>query len=272
MVAQKGLIISSREINRAELSVSSEINTLPGRFLLNIRPFKVWRAQSIVGEYIIVELETAKAINSAAFVNPNFSTVQFYASATLSGLATPSFDSGEVSIWPAGGKPVDEDHAVFTGIARFTNPTTYKFWKILLSDFDVGATNAELGRLLLDTEFQFERGIDTSFGMEIASRDELIITDFNSVFAEERGLTTRNYVFPISAVAYDDVKDYLYKLARYSGKSKDFVFCANPGADDDWHIMTVHALFAESVPFKLQSMWHNSKRTWNVALALKEIQ
>jgi hypothetical protein len=272
-MAAKPIIISSREVDLAvSLTASSEIISLPVSFLQNKRPFKVWRAQSVTDEYIIVRLRAAKAINAAAFVNPNFSSVRIVASATLGGLAAPSYDTGIVSIWPGSGKPVDEDHRVFTGLCLFANTIEYEYWKIYPSNYDAGATNAEFGRLMLDEKFQFTRDIDSGFALQFDSKDDAIVTDYNSLFTDPRGETNRNYAFPISAVVYDDVKNRLYGLTRYLGKAKDFVFCASPDATTDIHLLTLQATFSEMPSFKLQSMWHGSKRTWNTGFALREVQ
>lgn len=270
--AEKALILNSKYIDLATLTASTEVNNLPVTFLQNRKPNKVWRSTSIVDQYILVSFDRPVAVNCAAVVNPNFDLVRLQGASSLAGLESPSVDSGFLSLWPESGKPVDEDHEIFTGLAQFENDAAYQYWRIYVAGLaEVDSTYFQAGRLILDHAFRFTRGIDTGFGLQIETKDDQFVTDFNSLFTSERGDNSRNYVFPVSAVAYNDVKDYLYGLFRYCGKSKDFIFCADPGATNDIHLKTVHAVFADMPSMKLQTVWHGSKRTWNLSLPLREV-
>lgn len=269
---ERMLFLSSRDFDLATIVGSTEVSSLPASFLQDIQPQKKWRTTSKVDQWLQITLARPTACDTVPFIAPNFTgaaVVRILASNDLDTILTaPQFDSGWKSVWPASGKPFEDDLPPPTCLVRFTNTSAYKYWRILFADIGTETTYLEMGRVLIGQAFQLP--VDLTPGQGLASPDAQGRTPFGRTYGDPRGDASRRFVLPISALNDTLMKRSLLALQRYCGLARDFVFSLDPGATTDLHLYTMQAQFTESAQFEAVLLWDAGVQMWRTTLTLTE--
>ncbi len=269
------LFLSSRTIDRATVVASTEVSTLRASFLADIQPAKKWRTTSKVGQYLNITVEQAEECDTAAFIAPNFgpsTVVRIYAAETSADLlTTPALDTGWLSPWPGGEKPVVRDWPGFVCLVRWTNTAAYKYWRIEFADPGALLTYYDLGRVLIGKAFQPSFNVDNNPAIGLQSPDAQSRTPYARTYTDPRGPASRRMTLPLSAVNHDEMVADLFELQRYCGLARDFVFTLDPGATRrDAYLYTLQALFADQAQFENQPWWDGADAVWRTSLTVTE--
>lgn len=270
--AERALFLSSREFNNATIVGSTEVASLPASYLQDVQPAKVWRLTSKIGQYLAITLARPVACDTVAFIAANFTSAAvcrvIAANSSASLPASPDFNSGWKSVWPATGKSLDDDIASFVCLVRFANTDAYQHWRIEIADPGAETSYIEIGRVMIGLAFQLP--IDLNLGIGLASPDAQARTPYGRTYGDPRGNASRRFVLPITALNDVLMKRSLLALQRYCGLARDFVFSLDPGATTDLHLYTMQAQFTDSAQFESAMKWDADGQMWITTLTLTE--
>ena len=152
------------DVSGVVLTASGAAGSLVAGNLLTDDVTEVWRVGAVSGVNLVVDLGAAAAIGMAALINTNLTSGATWrirgATSEANLTASPGYDSGTVSAWPA---------AASTEIFGYVNPLSipaapqsYRYWRIDLTDASNPAGYLQAGRLVLATVIEpgrnFRRG------------------------------------------------------------------------------------------------------------------
>lgn len=138
----------------ATVTAASEATTMPASNLNRIQPSDVWRSTSLTGQYIEIDLGSAKAVTVVALMFTNLTSGATWQVQAGSTTAYSDYDSTAVTAWAGATQNVDRPHCFLdlTAAAK-----TYRYWKITLTDASNPAGYFEAGRVILANAFQGTR-------------------------------------------------------------------------------------------------------------------
>ncbi len=267
------LFLSSREFDRATIAASSAAPGLPASFLQDLDPDKRWRTTSKVGQYLNITLFRPVACNALAIAGHNFTdlgVVRIRGALTLDGLATPAVDTGWLSVWPATGKPDDEDWPSWSSLVRWENDERVA----LLAD----RIRRSRSRDHVDRDGAHLAGpqFPADSQCRLRRRHRLRQPGRTGANAVRQDLhrparrASRRVTLPFSAANKNDILRSFYELQRYCGLARDFFVSIDPAETTDFHRLSMQALFASTTQFEAQPVFDNSGQCWRQILILTE--
>lgn len=270
------LFLSSRWIDAAMVTASSEEGLLTADHVQTYRPDQVWRATGATAEYIVWDFGEDIVVEALALVAHNLSS-----SATLrlrlgtseaNVTAAPGYDSGTVSAWPVSGKPAELDWQSYFSLLLAANAVGYRYGRLDIADATNTDGYVQAGRLFVGPAFVPAINIDLNPTLSLISSDEAGRSAFGHTFGDNRGPAARVLQLPMSAVDEDEMGDELFELQRYCGLAKDFAFCLNPAATTRFHRYSMQARFAAMATFTAQPAFTTAgTQVWQTTLAIEEI-
>lgn len=270
------LFLSSRWIDAAAVTASSEEGFLTANYVQTFRPEQVWRATAATAEYLAWDFREDVVVEALALVAHNLSasaTLRFRLGTSAANVtAAPGFDSGVVSAWPVTGKTDDLDWQSYFSLVLADNATGYRYGRVDIADPSNVDGYVQVGRLFVGPAFVPDVNVDTNLSLGLVSPDETGRTAFGHSFGDNRGPAARVMQLPMSAVDEDEMGDELFELQRYCGLAKDFAFCLEPEATTRFHRYSMQARFSSLNNFTAQPVWNASGiQIWQTTLAIEEV-
>lgn len=249
------LLLSPRASDRATMTASSAVTTLPVRNLQNQEPSKVWRSTSGAA-YVDIDFGTARAWNSAAMsaftLGPaGLWRLKAYSEAADIG-GTPALDSGFQSVWPQGFRHADEEWGPEVALLRVENEVAYRNWRVEF--VDPGAAYIDVGRLGVGRAAQFSINCDFGNGVGYVPNDIQEPNGWAQIFTDPRP-PNRAFTMDFSAQGEREVAGVAAELTRLRGIGGD-VFCfLDPGEIELFHKWSMQGLFTGRTDYKSQPVW-----------------
>lgn len=196
---------------------------------------------------------------------PADATVTVKAATSQGGLASPTWSSGSMSVWPSSGKPGDRGLIFYDVLKALAAGSAYRWWRIEIDGQNSGDGYLELGRLYMGPKWQ--PAYNFSYGWR-NSREPL---DLRIEAKSGHTLTgarkkPRLWDLPINTVAKDDAEDAIYEFRRNFGTHGDFFLCLDPDATTRLHRKMMMATFS-AIPEDAQP-YHN---TFSAAFKVREL-
>lgn len=256
----------------ATLTVSAEVATLPGSNLKKLQPARVWDAGT-TSATITFQLATATACTAIAIMAHNLTsgaTLRFRGATSQGNLtASPGVDSGVVSAWPASGMPVDEvvGFPYLSSQVIVSNTTAYTWWSLLITS----ASNIRVGRAMLGKAYRPVINLGNNIGIQPITKGEVRRSDFNQINTEERGVNGRRLILPFNAINRIDFRKYILPFQMQHGVAKDFFFCADAAAQEEFQAYSGQMLFEDTSGFERQRMFDSDGGRWASQISLMEV-
>lgn len=270
------LFLSSRWMDAAAVSASSEEGLLTADHVQTLRPDEVWRATGATAEYIAWDFGEDIVVEALALVAHNLSadaTLRLRLADTEADVtAAPGFDSGVVSAWPTSGKHGDRDWQSEFSLVLADNADGYRYGRVDIADPTNADGYVQVGRLFVGPAFVPDVNVDLNPSLGLLSPDEAGRSAFGHVFGDDRGPEARLMQLPMSALDEDEMGDEMFELQRYCGLSKDFALCLDPSATTRFHRYSMQARFSSLNSFTAQPAWNASGiQVWQTTLAIEEV-
>lgn len=258
MASENVLFLNPRESDRATVSASTQVPSLPAANVLNQEPSRIWRSTSAIDQYIDFRATQPYAWNAAAmsaFVMSSSGVWRLQAFATADDVGvTPVRDSGWQSVWPDGEKHTDPEWGAETALLRIENDEAWQFWRLWLSDPGAGMTQLDVGRVALGRAIQPSINCDWGGGLGFAFNDVQEPNGYGQIFTEERP-TNRTMDVAWSALSERETAATAMELSRLRGMSGDVFVFLDPGEVALFHKHSMQALFTGRHDYKAQPVW-----------------
>lgn len=272
---QNMLLLSPRNIDRATLTATGEVPTLPVTNLQTIQPARKFRVMDNEVS-IYVAFATAISANALALVAHNFSdsgSIRLRAATLQADLdSDPELETDWASPWPNGLKPIAPDWANWLSLIQFENNSAYRYWRVDLFDDGPSQTYLEAGRLVLDRAWQPSTNFD--FGgtpMAHDPRDAVAETDYGYTFTDRRTLSPpRIFKLQITSANQTEVLAGLQEIQRLAGLAGDLVCCLDPGDADNFHLLSMQGRFTKGGAFGAPALWDEDGPLWGAAIEMRE--
>lgn len=270
------LFLSSRWLDAAVVTASSEQGLLTAELVQTPRPDQVWRATGCAAEYLKFDFGEEILVEALALVAHNLSDSAMIrlrlANTAFDVVADPGFDTISTSAWPSSGKPADLDWQSYFSLLLADNDADYRYGRLDISDPSNTDGYVQAGRLFVGPAFVPSINVDMNPSIALISPDEVGRTAFGHSFGDNRGPAARVMQLPMSAVDEDEMGDELFELQRYCGLAKDFAFCLDPAGTTRFHRYSMQARFTALNAFTAQPAWNeNGIQVWQTTLALEEL-
>lgn len=144
----------------ATITATTAATSMPASNLNKVQPSDVWRSTDLTGEYIEIDLGSAKAVDLIALMFTNFTSAATWRVQAGTTTAYSNYDSTAVTAWAGATQNVDRPHAMLYLAAA----QTYRYWKITLTDAANPAGYFEAGRVILADALQFTRNYSYGAG------------------------------------------------------------------------------------------------------------
>lgn len=275
--SQNALFLSSRWIDGALLSASSERGLLAVEHLQSYRPDQVWRATGCAAEWIAWDYGHANyALEALVIAAHNLSpgaTLRYRLANTEGDVtAAPAVDTTAVSAWPTSGKPSDPDWPSYFSLLVEENPTGYRYGRLDIADPTNPDGYVQIGRLFAGPAFVPSQNVDLSWSLGLAAPGESVVTPFGRTFMEDRGPSSRIMQLPFSAMDQNELMSELLELERYCGVARDFAFCLDPAATSHFHRFAMQARFESLQSGQAMAFFNESgQQVWQKTLTLAEV-
>lgn len=270
------LFLSSRWIDGATVTASSERGLLVAEHVQTYRPDQVWRATGCNAEHLAFDFGEERIVEAAATVASNLSAdamIRLRLATTSGGVtAAPAVDTGFVSPWPSSGKPTDPDWPSYASLLVVANAVAYRYGRLDIEDPTNSDGYAEIGRLFVGPAFVPALNVDLSWSLGLAAPGEVVVSTFGRTFLAERGPASRIMQVPFSAMSQGELLSEMMELERYLGIAKDFFFCIDPAETDHFHRFAGQFRFeslqaGQALPFFDEF----NEQVWQKTLTLAEV-
>lgn len=270
------LFLSSRWIDGAVVTASSERGLLAVEHVQTYRPDQVWRATGCTSENIAFDFGEEQIVEALAIVAHNLSDVaeiRLRLATTQGGVtAAPGYDSGMVSPWPTSGKPTDLDWPSYASLLLADNAVGYRYGRLDIEDPTNPDGEVQIGRLYVGPAFVPEVNVDINWSLGLAAPGEAVVSTFGRTFLDERGPASRMMQVSFSAMDQNELLSEMMEFERYLGIAKDFFFCIDPAADEHFHRFAGEFRFeslnaGQALPY----FNHTGRQVWQKTLTLAEV-
>ena len=238
----------------ATLSTTGTVSSsLPLTNLQTMQPGEVCRFTSLTGMMIVADLGSAKAINWVELINHNgtsAATWRIRGADTEGNLtASPGYDSGTVSMWPASGKPSDTGLQNLSSLLYLTTAQTYRWWRIDITDAANPATYWQAGRLYIANAWVPEKNL--SYGVQYGFIDtsQRYRTPGGNTLPINRARLKR-VAFSLGFMDEDEAFGKAWPIDLDRGMGKDVSFYENPEATTHRHRKSVYGLLSDMSPIE----------------------
>jgi hypothetical protein len=274
----KALFLSSRPIDKATLTATSQVASLPVSFLQAYQPERKYRAN---GNSFRVDIDLGAGnqldCNCAVFIGHNgtaTATGRIVGGNTVNdvnGTNAPLVDSGSQSAWPVPyGKHDSEDWPEESSLFLWDNEQSLRWWSFAWDDPDLSGLS-EGGRLLIGRAFRPKFNISGNPLVGLVTAGVQQRSSFNRIYADSRGPNFRRIDVNINTINERDMWDSLFDLQRLMGVTKDFFFTANPAEQDYFHKWSGQFLFEDLSRFQANMQFDDYGRIWSTSFAILEL-
>jgi hypothetical protein len=268
----QALFMSSIPFDAAVVTADTEVESLPVENLQYPEPERVWRSESHTPR-IVIQLSEDLAVNAAVIIAHNGesdATVRVQVGPTedsVTDIATPTVDTGFVSMWPDSGKPEDIGLPHLSSLVLFDNDVPVR-WVSIEFDDSSNVDDFEAGRVMVDRAVRLKIG--GQVGLQVSTMGDQRPGEFNRIFGDERGPNSRKMVVPLPSVDKEYFRRYIFAYQLKHGKTKDFFFSANPEADIDFCLYSMQCVFGDMTAFSRNLLFNSNGATWSGAIPLLE--
>lgn len=266
------LFLSPRDIDRASLTASTAVTSLPVTYLQNQEPTKKWRSTAGGVQYIDVVMQELRACNAGVVVGHNLSAAGLLRITGYIALAdvgvSAVVDTGWQSAWPSTGKHDDPDWAHELSLLLWSNDAALQYWRIEIADPTLDYIEA--GRIALGRAYQPSINADIEVGIGFVPNDVQESNGYGQTFTDPRPFAQRQFDVPFSAADESDVHAAAMELSRLRGQSGDIICCLDPGATTRFHRWSMQGLFTSGTKFKSQPLFTSGGQMWGFSFTLIE--
>lgn len=256
------MLATKRRVEDGTLTAAGTLSsTLPVANLATDQPGEAARWTSLTGMAIVLELDAAQAINLIALIAHNgtgSATWQIRGATSEANLtASPGYDSGSVSMWPATGRP--SGHDKLTSIHVPASAQTFQWWRIDISDGSNPDGYFEAGALIVDDAFQ--PGVNMAYGQAIGFDDpsEQVRAEGGQTWATPTG-ARRTVQFTLGFESEADMMGTAYEIDRRRGARKPVFWVFDPAETTHLHRRAVYGLQTALRPIVLPAVSVYEKR------------
>lgn len=277
-MGNKCLFLSSIPFDDANVTANQETDGLPVTNLQLQEPERVWRATNQTPR-LVIQLAAVRTCTGVAVCNHNGGSGATYrvqggtSMDSVTGVSSPTLDTGFISMWPASGKPTTDleldGYAALSSLAHFTNPDALDWWSVEFDDTG-NPDPFEAGRVMIDDAFLPQINIGGQIKFEVGTKSQQRTGDFNRTFTEERGPASRKMTLPFNMINKSDFRKQLFNFQMRHTNVKDFFFSLDPGAQEDFLMYSMQALFGGLSEFSRQLAFDTDGGLWQGSLILIE--
>jgi hypothetical protein len=177
-----------------------------------------------------VDLKTARDVGLVALLLPNISsvgTVRVRASNSAGSFGSPVYDSGTVTVWPAGETAETMEGLTPVFVDLLTLSSACRYWLVEITDTANTAGYLEVARLVLAKAWQPSRNMAYGARLPLETETERMVTDGASAVYNERP-TRRSYEFDLALLPEAEIMDSGFELQRIAGTSRQIFFVFDP--------------------------------------------
>lgn len=259
------LLASPEAIELATLTAGSAQAAWPAANLQSQVPSKRWRSATLSNAYIVADLGAAQAIDTIALTGHNLTGAaawQIRGADTQANLtASPGYDSGSVSAWPATGKPAESWDGGLPSLLHLGAAETWRWWRVDLSDAGNAAGYLEAARLVVAGAWQ--PALNLQVGAIGPDWDDLS-THADAAGGQQWPLDRGRRRFVefslLSAADTDEMYDQAFELVRRRGRAKDVLFVLDPDDTKHRHRRMFCGLLRDLAPINLPNLGYHEKR------------
>lgn len=248
-MAQNVIFVSPKPLDEATiLDAPNFLAAAPASAAHTFQTKKTAQSDGLSNIYVEYDLLSAMALDSFAAVNPNFTGAATWrwrgATSQANLTAAPGYDSTSVSVWPASGKPTDEDWEQHTCMLLSNNTTAYRYWRVDFADAGNPESMIEYGRLVGGIRWQPSINFTFDWGMRFESADVQDETPYGQTQTNER-LRPRGWMLPFDSVRRADVFANAATLQRMRGRAGQILCCLDYSEDEELHWHTMFGVLKE---------------------------
>ena len=224
---------------------------MPASNLLRMQPRYAWRAPDPAAAHLVLDLQSAVAVNLVALLFTNASasaTWRIRAATSEANLtAAPGYDSGAVTIWPVGVPGLGlstwrwVDAIAFLAGASGPGAQTYRFWRIDIADPSNAAGYFDAGQLIVDAAFQPTRNIAYGWTVRATDQAQRIRAAGGQLYpiASGKGRVLR---FDLRWGTEAEMMGGVLDIDRLQGSSRPILAIRNPDRPDLYPAQAVYGL------------------------------
>lgn len=281
---ERVVILSPTDSDAATIAGSSAVSSLPVANALAQQPRKVWRTTGAAAEWATVSLKSAIAANGLAIVWPSkpsggptaAATIRVRGKATSDVTTSPTVDTGAVSMWPATGKPTEQDWPNYLTWISWANTTPMAYWRVDFADATAPAGYLDIGRLMLGTYWQPTTNFDLSGSpLGFDQRDVQITTDYGFTFTDRRAKSAaRRFSLTVTAANKREVLGGVAEIQRLRGQWGDVAIILDPAETTDFHRFAMQGRFVNSgapATFPIAAEFDGDGNRYGANLTLLEV-
>lgn len=256
-MSEKIYILSPSLSDRASLFASSALGTLLVTNVQDQEPGNVWRTESAADQYVNMILPRADRIDTVAmtFWQGGFSSAGLWrakvynSSADMFNDNDPIIDTDWVSVWPQGYMHNDRDWGPEVAQLRWENDQLLRYVRICFTDPASSKMYLDISRLAVGKRVQFLMNPKHEGGLGYVANDVQEPNGYGQVFTDPRPYQQRQFDLVWSALGDHEMKDDISELTRQQGQAGDFYVFLNPGAVEDFHKLSMQAIFESTHRF-----------------------
>ncbi|MCF8533054.1 MAG: hypothetical protein K9G48_08630 [Reyranella sp.] len=271
---EKAMWLSSRWVDAATLTASSEQGTLVVSNLQDRRPEKKYRATG-TSAYVTIDFGEPVICDHAALIGHNLGgsgNIRARGATTADVVeASPVVDTGHVSAWPVSGKHGTRDWPEELSLLRWENDAPLRYWRFDMADPGNTDGYVEAGRLMMGAALQPRINVSPNVGMGLVSPDERVRSPYGRTYTDDRGHPSRRLILSLAAINQSDMREGLFELQRYCGLARDFVFSLDPAATSFFHLYSLQATFEFDAQFESQPLWDAEAQVWRSTINIIEM-
>jgi hypothetical protein len=274
---KKSLFVTSRAFDRAILSATTQVSTLPVTNLQTQQPARKYRATT-TSYRVNIDLGVGRDLNCncAVIIGHNgtaTATAQIKGGDSqdeIDGTNPADVDSGIQSVWPAVGKPTEEDWPQYSSLVLFDNELNKRWWSLNWTD-TANSSPSEAGRVMVGRAFRPKFNISGNPLVGLVTSGIQRRSAFNRIYTDARGPLSRRMDVPINTINERDMWDSLFEMQRLLGVTEDFFFSANPAEEDYFHKWSGQFLFEDLSRFQANMQFDDYGRIWSTSFGILEL-
>ena len=275
--SERVLLLSPRDSDLATLVASAQASTLPVGNLQTIQPQKKWRAAGVTTCSITIALAQAIACNALALVAHNLTAAAVFrirgAGSSAAVTYAPVVDTGYVSAWPLGVKPLVASWPNYLSLVRWTNAAALQYWQLDIYDTGPGQTYLEAGRLVIGKAWQPSTNFDLGgYPVGFDPQDVQMKTPSGYTFTDRRAASAgRQIALQITGANQREVLDGVAEMQRLCGMWGDVIVCLDPAATTDFHRQSMQGVFTAKPRFPIVPLFDADGIQYGATLSLDEL-
>jgi hypothetical protein len=222
-------IYSDRSVSYVPtVSGGSWRSTLPLASLLDRKLARVARSTNVTlaSTQFICDLRVARPVGVLALpkhtLSPN-ARVRWTAAATEAGLATPLYDSGWLTVWPAYATREDVDGLNVAHVHLPAEPITARFWRCEIDDVGNPDGFVDVARLVIAGAWTPSTGMALGASYTLESATERIVSDGGAALYLPKPIR-RQWEFEVPMLEEPETFATVWRMVRSLGTSGQLFF------------------------------------------------